>query len=41
MKWMIEGINLIVEFDLPPGGYATSVLRELVSIDSDTISERQ
>jgi len=41
MKWMIEEGNLILEFDLPPGAYATSVLRELVSLDSDTISEKQ
>jgi len=41
MEWMIEGGNLALEFDLPPGAYATSLLRELVSLDSDTISEMQ
>ena len=39
MSWSITGKNLLLEFELPPGGYATSVLRELVTFDPDSISE--
>ncbi len=31
MKWEIGDEHVVLEFDLPPGGYATAVLRELVS----------
>jgi tRNA pseudouridine13 synthase len=31
-SWTIQSQNLIIEFSLPPGAYATSVLRELVKI---------
>jgi len=34
-----EDACLTLEFSLPPGAYATSVLRELVSAEPDTISE--
>jgi tRNA pseudouridine13 synthase len=37
-SWRWEDSNLNLLFDLPPGGYATAVLRELVSTDRDTIS---
>jgi tRNA pseudouridine13 synthase len=41
MSWQLEDEVLRLEFELPPGGYATSVLRELVLADSVTISERR
>jgi tRNA pseudouridine13 synthase len=39
LDWQLEESRLTVAFDLPPGAYATSVLRELVLTDPDTISE--
>ena len=39
MEWEREGSDLILKFELPPGGYATSVLRELVTTDPVSISE--
>jgi tRNA pseudouridine13 synthase len=39
LDWQWEGACLALEFSLPPGAYATSVLRELVLTDPDTISE--
>jgi tRNA pseudouridine13 synthase len=33
MKWQWQDSDLNLNFTLPPGGYATTVLRELVSID--------
>jgi tRNA pseudouridine13 synthase len=38
LDWRIEGADLVLEFALPPGAYATAVLRELVLTDPDTIS---
>jgi len=37
--WALRGAELELRFDLPPGGYATGVLRELVSLRGDSISE--
>ena len=34
------GAELVLRFELPAGSYATSVLRELVTVDSGTISKR-
>jgi len=39
LEWERSGSDLTLRFTLPPGGYATSVLRELVSIGPGTISE--
>lgn len=39
LDWQWDGACLALEFSLPPGAYATSVLRELVLTDPDTISE--
>jgi len=39
MQWDLSGIALALTFELPPGGYATSVLRELVTTDPVSISE--
>lgn len=39
LRWARDGSVLVLEFALPPGAYATSVLRELVLTDEDTISE--
>lgn len=39
MSWNLSGAELQLGFELPPGGYATSVLRELVTTDPDSISE--
>jgi tRNA pseudouridine13 synthase len=39
MDWSFDGSSLILGFELQAGGYATSVLRELVSTDPDSISE--
>ena len=41
MEWELDGRNLILKFDLPPGAYATSVLRELVTTDTVSISENK
>ncbi|MBS0155566.1 MAG: tRNA pseudouridine(13) synthase TruD [Nitrospira sp.] len=30
LEWVLDGANLIITFSLPPGAYATSVLRELM-----------
>jgi tRNA pseudouridine13 synthase len=38
-EWAWEGPDLVLSFGLPAGGYATSVLRELVSVNEATISE--
>lgn len=32
LDWMLSGSNLTLSFSLPPGAYATSVLRELMKI---------
>lgn len=39
LEWRWEESGLALGFSLPPGSYATSVLRELVLTDPDTISE--
>jgi tRNA pseudouridine13 synthase len=39
LNWRIDGSSLEIGFTLPPGAYATSVLRELVLTEPDTISE--
>ena len=39
LDWQLDNSRLTLAFDLPPGAYATSVLRELVLTDPDTISE--
>jgi tRNA pseudouridine13 synthase len=39
LRWDLEGSSLVLEFELPSGGYATSLLRELVSIEPVTISK--
>ena len=36
LEWRIEGDRLELAFELPPGAYATSVLRELVSTTEDS-----
>lgn len=37
--WDWRDSDLVLKFELPAGAYATSVLRELVSTDRDTISD--
>lgn len=39
MRWDLSGKELVLVFELFPGGYATSVLRELVTSGPDSISE--
>lgn len=39
MEWEWDDEKLVLRFELAPGGYATSVLRELVSVVPDTISK--
>lgn len=39
MEWERQGSNLTLRFTLPPGGYATSVLRELVFTGCGAISD--
>lgn len=39
MRWEFRDSSLVLGFDLPPGAYATSVLRELVTTGPGTISE--
>jgi len=39
MEWERNGDDLMLKFDLPPGTYATSILRELVTTDPVSISE--
>lgn len=39
IRWAREDASLVLEFELPSGGYATSLLRELVSTEPVTISE--
>jgi tRNA pseudouridine13 synthase len=39
MEWEQDGNELILKFELAPGSYATSVLRELVTTDPVSISE--
>jgi len=34
LEWALEGSVLTLSFSLPPGAYATSVLRELMKTDS-------
>jgi len=41
MRWELNGEELSLEFELPPGAYATTVLRELVSADTGAISEAE
>ncbi len=36
LSWQLEGADLILEFFLPAGAYATAVLRELVTTDQET-----
>lgn len=36
-----DGADLLLEFTLPPGAYATAVLRELVSAEADSISRNK
>lgn len=38
-EWEFQRSGLLLNFELPPGGYATSLLRELVSVEAGTISE--
>jgi tRNA pseudouridine13 synthase len=38
LSWEFDGADLVLEFTLPPGAYATAVLRELVSADAASIS---
>jgi tRNA pseudouridine13 synthase len=38
-EWRRDGGDVSLEFDLPAGAYATSLVRELVSLDANTISE--
>ncbi len=38
LEWQVDETSLTLEFSLPSGAYATSVLRELVLAGSDTIS---
>ena len=38
MEWERNGDDLMLKFELPPGAYATSVLRELVTTDPVSIS---
>jgi tRNA pseudouridine13 synthase len=33
LDWSLEGTTLTLSFALPPGAYATSVLRELMKTD--------
>jgi tRNA pseudouridine13 synthase len=33
LEWALEGSVLTLSFSLPPGAYATSVLRELMKTD--------
>jgi len=39
LEWEIGASDLVLQFKLPPGAYATSVLRELVTTDPVSISE--
>jgi tRNA pseudouridine13 synthase len=39
LSWAFGDDGLLLEFSLPPGAYATALLRELVSIAPGTISE--
>jgi tRNA pseudouridine13 synthase len=39
LQWELSGPDLILKFELQPGGYATCVLRELVTTDLVSISE--
>jgi len=39
MEWQRDGRDLLLKFTLQPGGYATSVLRELVTTHPVSISE--
>lgn len=39
-QWQGPDSDLVLEFELPPGAYATSVLRELVSTEPGTISDK-
>jgi tRNA pseudouridine13 synthase len=41
MHWELTGQDLVLGFELSPGAYATSVLRELVSTDPGAISEAE
>jgi tRNA pseudouridine13 synthase len=41
MEWALEDACLVLEFELPSGGYATSVLQELVTTPMATISESE
>jgi len=41
LRWSQAGDQLSLEFSLASGGFATSVLRELVSIEAATISETE
>ena len=40
-EWQAQGADLLLMFELPPGSYATSLLRELVLTAPDTISEEE
>jgi tRNA pseudouridine13 synthase len=33
LEWALDGAVLTLSFSLPPGAYATSVLRELMKAD--------
>jgi len=41
LQWRIEDTALVLEFALPPGAYATSVLRELVLTEPASISDNR
>lgn len=38
LAWQLEGASLVLEFELPAGAYATSLLREVVNVRSEPIS---
>ena len=41
LHWEIDGTDLTLEFALPPGAYATSLLRELVLTEPASISDNR
>jgi len=41
LEWRVEDTSLLLEFSLPPGAYATSVLRELVLTGPASISDNR
>jgi tRNA pseudouridine13 synthase len=41
LEWELDDTRLVLDFALPPGAYATAVLRELVLTEPGTISENR